>query len=217
MIGIQRCDPPEHLIKPNPNNAQRWDHSSVRSTLRQMQHNKCCYCETRLTDSYIEIEHFKPKAHFPELEQEWTNLMLACRHCNGAKFDSQEAIVDPSAPSSNPEEHVTFRFDGHIRDGSFGVICANNGSPHGQATIETVKLDRKDHAQARKDWYHNELVPAICALDRVHDIASTKMAKAAARLTVEGLLEADSPFASFARCFAREKKLDAYYGVTIPS
>lgn len=41
----------------------------------------------------MELDHFRPKAqhHFPELEDEPTNLVLACRSCNGKKRDDWPA------------------------------------------------------------------------------------------------------------------------------
>ena len=50
----------------------------------------------------MELDHFRPKAdhHFPELENEPTNLVLACRSCNGKKRD------DWPAGKATAETHV---------------------------------------------------------------------------------------------------------------
>jgi hypothetical protein len=50
----------------------------------------------------MELDHFRPKAgnYFPELEDEPTNLVLACRSCNGKKRD------DWPAGTATAETHV---------------------------------------------------------------------------------------------------------------
>ena len=52
-------------------------------------HNICGYCgkcfDVTLTDS--QIDHFKPKSKFPELENDYQNLVLSCFTCNNKKRD----------------------------------------------------------------------------------------------------------------------------------
>lgn len=52
---------------------------NLRETLRQEQGGLCCYCERKL-DGKTVIEHIKPKddRFFPELQLEYTNLLLSC-------------------------------------------------------------------------------------------------------------------------------------------
>jgi len=68
----------------------------VKEALREAQHDKCCFCESKITHvSPGDIEHFRPKAavrqspqtplHRPGyywLAYEWSNLYLACEQCN---------------------------------------------------------------------------------------------------------------------------------------
>ncbi len=58
---------------------------------------RCVYCDCHCNSfgghDAMELDHFRPKAehHFPELEDEPTNLVLACRSCNGKKRDDWPA------------------------------------------------------------------------------------------------------------------------------
>jgi len=47
--------------------------------LNKYYHGKCAYCENRLD---LEVEHYRPKAHYYWLYYEWTNLLPACHDCN---------------------------------------------------------------------------------------------------------------------------------------
>lgn len=57
-------------------------------------HGKCYVCErTVVTD--FEVEHFMSKSEHPELRQEWRNLLLSCRYCNGKKSDRFDGMLNP--------------------------------------------------------------------------------------------------------------------------
>lgn len=57
----------------------------------------CCYCEWPVRK--LDVEHVIPKSKRPELECEWTNLLLACPTCNRDykknKNDSRDSYVWP--------------------------------------------------------------------------------------------------------------------------
>jgi uncharacterized protein (TIGR02646 family) len=68
----------------------------VKVALRKAQHDKCCFCESKVTHiSPGDIEHFRPKAAFRQspggplqrpgyfwLAYEWSNLFFCCQLCN---------------------------------------------------------------------------------------------------------------------------------------
>jgi uncharacterized protein (TIGR02646 family) len=72
-------------------------HVQVRVALEKLFHDKCCYCETRVTaGSDWDVEHFRPKGAVAEhaghpgyfwLAYTWTNLFLACTFCNQRRQD----------------------------------------------------------------------------------------------------------------------------------
>jgi uncharacterized protein (TIGR02646 family) len=52
----------------------------------------CSYCERRLPVG-LAVEHIRPKALNPELENEWGNFLLGCPNCNSVK-GSREVEID---------------------------------------------------------------------------------------------------------------------------
>lgn len=69
---------------------------AIKAELNKYYHQKCAFCETRLTEhspnspNSFTIEHFRPKGNglYYWLAYEWTNLLPACRDCNQHKNDS---------------------------------------------------------------------------------------------------------------------------------
>lgn len=59
----------------------------VRSTLMQMcaGARRCMYCEDSVAD---ELEHHRPKQHYPGQVFVWENYLYACGPCNGPKNDN---------------------------------------------------------------------------------------------------------------------------------
>ncbi|MEK7989538.1 MAG: HNH endonuclease [Thiotrichaceae bacterium] len=56
---------------------------------------KCYLCEVdQIIEGVFEVDHFKPKAIYPELEYEWNNLYLCCETCNLSKADTDN-LLDP--------------------------------------------------------------------------------------------------------------------------
>lgn len=75
--------------------------SAIRKLLGQQQHGKCCYCESRHSETSAgRIDHFRPKGAVRQdkasvrsrpgyywLAYAWRNLLLACEKCNRQKSD----------------------------------------------------------------------------------------------------------------------------------
>lgn len=63
----------------------------IKKDLYDLYHNKCGFCEIKLTNYDLEnkftVEHYRPKAYYYWLGAEWTNLFPACQKCNGNKKD----------------------------------------------------------------------------------------------------------------------------------
>lgn len=73
-----------------------YSHDTVRDALQNLFHNKCAYCESKIAGSQdTDIEHYRPKGRVTDalksgvahpgywwLAMDWTNLVLACTHCN---------------------------------------------------------------------------------------------------------------------------------------
>lgn len=88
----------------------KYNQDEVKTSLKNMYHSKCCYCENNfIASSYGHIEHLKPKANsnFHHLSFEWDNLHWICQICNtnkGNKWDITNPIIDPTV--DEPEEHI---------------------------------------------------------------------------------------------------------------
>ena len=113
----------------------------VRQTLREMagKRERCMYC----VDSHAsDIEHFWPKAHFPERMFVWPNLLLCCTPCGRYKGDrSPENCIDPT--TENPWDSLDFdSMTGNLT--ARWDTVANMPSPRGEATVALLHLDRRE-------------------------------------------------------------------------
>ncbi len=89
-----------------------WKKTYITHTLLLMSFDKCCFCETKLSEEskYLEVEHFHPKSLYPDEVVSWTNLLPICKRCNGKKSNHDtklEPIIHPV--KDNPKEHLTLK------------------------------------------------------------------------------------------------------------
>lgn len=120
MINVQRdaTDEAGEAIKPNDAWFQRaadatataiaaegaheadsaiYAHAEVRTALERLFHDKCAYCESKMTATADwDVDHFRPKRRVAEREDhrgyywliyEWANLYPSCQHCNQRRKD----------------------------------------------------------------------------------------------------------------------------------
>lgn len=159
----------------------------MKDTLVRVLHSKCCYCEMELRKEGNPIEHFRPKAGVqnsgqPEMDGSrywwltwtWENLLFACDRCNtnhkknqfpletgstplperSVDVDSEQALlIDPSR--MDPRLHIQFQ---ETRTGHWLPVPVN-GSPHGKATIQVLKLDEED--DNRFAHVRNRVLPQV--------------------------------------------------------
>ncbi len=190
-------------------------------------------------------EHFRPKSLFPELKEVWENQLLACKKCNedhkankfpviceidGGQFkiidlpsspdDSDlkrlpSAIIDPSDPAIDPEDHIGFEF---IKDESGeydNIIRALHASILGEQTITMIKLGKKYYRDERYFYLNEIVIPHYYQLLKAlyeGDVPQLHNAKQA----FSQLMSAAEKFAALVRAFARYKKLDQSINLNIP-
>lgn len=74
--------------------SSKYGHDIIRKELNDIYFDKCAYCETKIAPvSTAHIEHYRPKSKITQVNDngyywlgyEWSNLLLACPSCNGAK------------------------------------------------------------------------------------------------------------------------------------
>lgn len=118
----------------------------VLALLRVMmgERQRCMYC---LDSHGTDIEHFWPKATYPQKMFQWPNMLLCCTECGrfkGPHFPldgSQPLMIDPS--SEEPWLHLDYDPDtGNI----VARFDASTGAPSekGLATVKLLQLDRRE-------------------------------------------------------------------------
>jgi uncharacterized protein (TIGR02646 family) len=151
-----------------------YGHEEVKIALRQAQHDKCAFCESKVTHiSYGDIEHFRPKAAVRQrpggplvrpgyywLAYEWTNLFVCCQLCNqrfkenlfplrrpGRRARSHNDDTDDEEPLFlNPEEEDPSRIL-RFRDEHLEPVRV---SRRGRTTIDALGLNRPELLKARQ-------------------------------------------------------------------
>ncbi|RYU63190.1 hypothetical protein EWI61_01670 [Methylolobus aquaticus] len=95
-----------------------------------------------------DIDHFWPKATYPDRAFVWSNMLLCCTECGrfkGNRFPlsnaGQPMLVDPSA--EDPWEHLDFDPDTGNLTARYLANCGAP-SPKGEHTVKTLKLDRRE-------------------------------------------------------------------------
>lgn len=109
-----------------------YDGEDVKKQLLLDHHDKCYICE-RIRDTDFEIEHYQSEKHHPELVQEWNNLFLSCRYCNGKKLQYLDNTLNPL--TVNIEEEIKQAIDYENKKAVF-VISGQSTMAHD----ETIKL-----------------------------------------------------------------------------
>lgn len=114
---------------------------------------RCAYCEGPIyTDGHI--EHFRRRAHFPELTFEWTNFFLACgstKHCGHFKDGNSnplyvaDDLVKPDI--DDPAEFLFFSSTGGVHPQH--QLDAEN-THRAAETIRVFNLDEPGLAHRRK-------------------------------------------------------------------
>lgn len=126
-----------------------YDGEDVKKQLLADQHDKCYICE-RYRDTDFEIEHHKSQKNHPELIQDWNNLFMSCRYCNGKKSNDYDDILNPK--DCNIEDEIEQRidfasnkaiFDSHVNDAEhLKTVELLNKVFNGSKRVRTIKEER---------------------------------------------------------------------------
>jgi len=144
-----------------------YGHKSVKDALIEAQHEKCCFCESKVTHiAYGDIEHFRPKAGWRKtkssmlvrpgyfwLAYDWSNLLFCCQICNQREKRNHFPIEDERHRCTVPDQDVSIekplfinpRFeDPEVHIAFRGEVpFPLNNSKRGKATIDGLGLKRK--------------------------------------------------------------------------
>lgn len=156
-------------------NDELYGAQEVRAVLKEDQHGKCAYCESKMNvTSPADIEHFRPKTYSKQdensginrpgyywLAYDWKNLLAACPICNREYKRNYFPLENPEIRANmvnkdisqeipllvNPYED---RPENHIR---FHKEVAVPVDEKGRHTIKFCGLNRKELMDVRKEKY----------------------------------------------------------------
>ena len=115
--------------------------------------NECCeYCQSqaRFATQSFSVEHILPLSRSGKNTLD--NLALSCQGCNNHKYNRTEA-VDPvsgnTVPLFNPRKQIWSEH--FVWNDDFSLVIGITAV--GRATVETLKLNRKNIVNLRKVLY----------------------------------------------------------------
>lgn len=202
MIRLKRLPAPAYLSTEKvreltnefkSSKANVWNHEAIKKQLLSSSHEKCAYCEAKLDEEskFMEVEHFQDKDSYADKVVEWSNLLPACKRCNGAKGTHDvvaEAIVDPY--SDSPADHLFFR-----------AYRFRHKSSLGYSTIGVLDLNNSDRVVLTRFRIGEAVILAVQAAQERLDLwesRGTTRARNALIGSVEALLRECQPYSEYA-------------------
>ena len=200
MIKIQRANEPE-ILKIKGKNKRRalcdtytryqqdydsgqrkfrfdnkvYAHQSVKQTLKTMQHNKCCFCESKFSHiAYGDVEHFRPKAGYKQNQQDtlhkpsyywlayqWDNLLLSCQICNQRYKKNLFPLLNPTVRARNHQDSIEDETPLLINPTKVNpedyisfrqeVAYSIDDNPYGEVSIDGLGLNRTELEEKRRE------------------------------------------------------------------
>ena len=81
----------------------------IKPYLLEQSNNHCSYCDIYFENrNASEVEHFKPRNQFPELEFNWENLFASCSPCNKQKEQDYKKYKNIHLPIQPDEPDYNF-------------------------------------------------------------------------------------------------------------
>lgn len=91
------------------------DYKQARPDLEERLGKYCSYCERQI-ETHLAIEHILPRVQWPSLQNEWSNFLLACVHCNSNKGKKHVARSDYFWPDrDNTLRAFDYLYGGEMR------------------------------------------------------------------------------------------------------
>lgn len=131
--------------------------------LRDNFNKRCGYCDG--LDIYaggsrgFQIDHFKPKKLFPDLETEYDNLVYSCSYCNRAKWDhwkDDNGFIDP----------CDILYSKFLFRNEKGQIKYNNNCERGEYIYNHLNLHLRRHELL---WIIEKLKKQSDKLDKIYE------------------------------------------------
>ena len=169
MRSITKSGEPASLAQHRQTPYSDFDNFQGKDLLRQAlvaeQRELCCYCMGRIrpTREVMKIEHWQCRAHYPNDELNYRNLLGAClggegqpvrkQHCDTQKGD-RALRWNPAEPTHQIEARVRYELDGSIRgnestfDDQLNEVLNLN--------LPLLKQGRKSMLDAILEWWKHE-------------------------------------------------------------
>lgn len=174
-----------------------YGHDSIKAALKASQHDKCCFCESKVTHvASGDVEHFRPKAAWRQnarsplvrpgyywLAYEWSNLLFCCEECNRrAKKNcfplmnsKKRALCHSDAVSTerplliHPAEVDPEKYISFRQEYAYPV----KNSRKGAETIKLLQLnDRESLVERRRDYLRD-----LETLKEAHTVLASLISK----------------------------------------
>lgn len=202
-------------------------HDEIKSALTESSHGKCAFCECIPSEGgYLNIEHFKPKARYPDSAFEWKNLLPSCAPCNGSKLN-HDTEAEPIINPYEIDPAGIFYYDGIS-------MKAKNG-PHQELAIKTIEICSLESIRLwrpRADILLDLTIFTKALADAIDDFSAADTEKKEANRvrkieeairTIESLTHPSSKFSAFCQDYLNKcniyqdaKLLVSNYNALIP-
>ena len=163
--------------------------STVKELLKFDQHQKCCFCESKFTNtSYGDVEHFRPKTAYKKLgtkgyvypgyywlAYDWKNLLFSCEICNRT-YKKNEFPLGDELTRKLSHNHINSLVDedrllidptienpADFMTFKQEVPVPLGGSVKGAKTIEVLELNRMNDLRLQ----HIKVLKALEMLTRI--------------------------------------------------
>jgi hypothetical protein len=143
---------------------------------------RCMFCSG---SEASDVEHYRPKAIFPDLAMTWENYLWSCTPCNRGKLSRFPPDTGPGGKFVNPLYEKVWDF---FFIDSFGILtprydrAANAPNERAVTTRDFLSLNR-DAVQVSRQQRFKNLKEAMA--DTLKLIEARKLTKKAARARVE--------------------------------
>ena len=193
-----------------------YSEKTVKNALREMHHDKCCYCETKLsTPAYLHVEHFRPKAAVRQSSTDkderpgyywmaycWENLLLACFECNSTYKGTVFPLENTAQRAHSHNDDLTKERElfvnptvedprKHIR---FEDDLPVAQTPRGRHTIEGLGLRRSNLSDARREWF--DIIERHIDIVKCPPLPDIVELQDEARRFIEKAMQSDAQFSS---------------------
>ncbi len=132
--------------------------AALRNVIYDRAGGQCEYCQTQseVVNYNLEIDHIIPRSAGGTTTEH--NLCLACRNCNGSKFQVQTGVEPETGHELSLFNPRTQKWDDHFMWSDDRTILIGL-TAIGRATISRLKINRSLSIKTRQRWVSAGLHP----------------------------------------------------------